>query len=357
MDVYKNALLYGKPTDFGVENGRFAFVKPCPAPGVDLQGARLIPGLIDLHTHGAMGADVMDGGDALSVMSEFFLKGGVTAFYPATMAAEKDRLAAVTDRLPDLPGAAAPGYHLEGPVLSPRYRGAHSLPPVEQARAADLPGFAHLKLVTLAPEQPGALAVIPTLSGRAAVCLGHTGCDYDLARSAFQAGAVCVTHALNAMAPPHHRQPGLLGAAVTERAYAQVICDGVHLHPAAVLSLYRLFGPRRMVLITDSMRATGLPDGRYDLGGRPVTVTGGQARGEDGRLAGSTATLLQCVQKAVAFGIPPRAALRMATATPAEMMGLNKGKIAPGYDADCALLRADGRVAAAMVGGRLTRFD
>ena len=148
------------------------------------------------------------------------------------------------------------------------------------------------------------------------------------------AGAMCLTHTFNAMPPLHHRNPGPIGAAIEKNIYAQVICDGLHIHKSVIQMLYRTFGADRMVLISDSMRATGMPDGEYEFGGQKITVTNKVARTEDGAIAGSTSTLFTCVKKAVEFGIPMPDAFKMASETPAKLMKLNKGRIAAGFDAD-----------------------
>jgi N-acetylglucosamine-6-phosphate deacetylase len=199
-------------------------------------------------------------------------------------------------------------------------------------------------MVTLAPELAGAEAFITSCRAHGiSVALGHTRADYETARRAFRLGADNLTHTCNAMPPLLHRAPGPIGAALTEGAYVQVISDGVHLHPAMVLSLYRMFGAERMILISDSMRATGLPDGEYDLGGQSMTVSGGVARTHDGALAGGTTPLYACVLRAISFGIPAEEAFRMASDTPARLLGLNKGRIEVGYDADFCLVGEDYR--------------
>ncbi len=332
MTVYKNARINGTLTDFGVEKGKFTFFGTSAKEGIDLMGQTVIPGLIDIHTHGCVGHDVMDGSAHLNEMSRFYLKNGVTAWYPTTMSMAKDTVAAVTANLPDTDGAKALGYHLEGPLINPAYKGAQAEEAITAARFEHLSHYHHLGLITLAPEIDGALQAIKDSS--IPVFLGHTAADYDLAFRAFEAGAVGLTHTFNAMKPLHHRNPGPVGAALTKDAYVQVICDGFHLHPAVVMMLYKAFGPQRMILISDSMRATGLTDGEYDLGGQTVFVKEGTARLADGTIAGSTATLLTCVKQAIRFGIPQADAVTMASTTPAAVMGLSKGKLAAGYDAD-----------------------
>ncbi len=336
MTIYKNAVINGTVTDFGVENGLFAFFGKTEQEGIDLQGQEVIPGLIDIHSHGCMGFDVMDGNEHLDEMSRFYLQNGVTAWYPTTMSMAKEVIERVTATLPETTGAKALGYHLEGPLINPAYKGAQAEDAILAARFSHLSDYHHLGLITLAPELEGALQAIK--ESAIPVFLGHTAADYDLAFRAFEAGAVGLTHTFNAMKPLHHRNPGPVGAALTKDAYVQVICDGFHLHPAVVMMLYKAFGPQRMILISDSMRATGLTDGQYDLGGQTVFVKEGTARLADGTIAGSTATLLTCVKQAIRFGIPKEDAVQMASTTPATVMGLPKGKLAAGYDADFVVM-------------------
>ena len=201
---------------------------------------------------------------------------------------------------------------------------------------AEVSDFADLAdriaMMTVAPDVEGALSFIEEAPFR--ISLGHTAADYDTARAAFRAGADCMTHTFNAMSPLHHRDPAVIGAALTEGAFAQVISDGIHLHPATVLLLYRAFGSDRMILISDAISATGLSDGDYMLGGKRVLVRDGIARNEAGALSGSTVTLHDCVRRAISFGIPRDEALKMASLTPAAYLGVKKGKVAVGYDAD-----------------------
>jgi len=194
-------------------------------------------------------------------------------------------------------------------------------------------------MVTLAPELSGAMEFIQKCS--AVVSIGHTDCDYETAVDAIKNGTICLTHTFNAMPPLHHRNTGPIGAAIDENIYVQVICDGLHLHKSIVTMLYRTFGADRMILISDSMRATGLADGEYEFGGQLIDVKNGIARTKDGALAGSTTNLMQCVKKAIEFGIPKEDAIKMATKTPAKLLGIKKGKVEVGYDADFVVVDVD----------------
>ena len=332
--ILKHVTLEGRITDITIdtESGRILSTQPTDRAGREMDGAEVVAGFVDIHAHGFCGYDVMDG-NRLSEMSAFLAKEGITAWCPTTTTNALPELRAVLDSPLPKAGAAVLGFHLEGPYISHRYCGALN---TDHARCPDPADFAGLEdriaLMTLAPELEGAMAYID--QAPFPVSLGHTAADYACAREAFRRGACCVTHIFNAMAPLHHREPAVVGAALTENAFVQVICDGIHLHPAVILALYRMFGSERMILISDAISATGLCDGDYMLGGKAVLVRDGVARNEAGALSGSTVTLSECVRRAVSFGIPREDALKMASATPAAFLGVNKGKIAPGYDAD-----------------------
>lgn len=348
--IYKNA--NGGKFDIVTEDGRITFVGKVAENGIDLHGDTVYPGLIDIHSHGSIGFDTMDG-HHLPEMSRFLAKNGVTAWLPTTMTMDADSIAAVTNApLQNLPDAAQVlGFHMEGPYISKQYKGAQNADYVQMPDSESFGRFENVKMVTIAPELAGSMAFIERCD--AVVSLGHTACDYDTAIRAIEAGANCLTHTCNAMPPLLHRNPGPIGAAAEKGIYAQVICDGLHLHKSMVLALYRLFGPERMILISDSMRATGMPDGTYDLGGQEMTVENGVARTADGALAGSTSTLLDCVKTAISFGIPADTAFAMASGTPATLLGLNKGKIAPGFDADFITVNEQYDVTRTVIAGRM----
>ena len=310
------------------------------APSDDVikaDGARLLPGLIDIHTHGCVGVDTMTAGEGFSEMSRFHFEHGTTAFCPTTMTAPQGEIISALGQKTNYgTGAHALGFHVEGPFINEKCKGAQNGAFIRPPDAEEFSHWPNVARITVAPEMPGAIDFIRRCP--VPVSLGHTEADYDTALAAFRAGATSLTHTCNAMPPLLHRAPGPIGAAITGGAYAEVISDGLHIAEAMVVALYRIFGAARMILISDSMQATGLSDGVYDFGGQPVTVKSGVARTEDGALAGSTTTLFDCVKKAISFGISPEDAFRMASTTPAEMMKIKKGKIAVGYDADFILL-------------------
>ncbi|MBQ7623692.1 MAG: N-acetylglucosamine-6-phosphate deacetylase [Clostridia bacterium] len=351
--IIKNARINGKRADISAENGKITYIGEIKENGFDAGGLYLYPGLIDIHVHGIKGRDAMDGD--LSDMAYGLAKRGTTCFYPTTMTAPFEKIKRACEAKTDVYGARIPGFHLEGPYISEKYKGAQK---AEDIRTPDLYEFKKLKnvkIVTLAPETPGALEFIENCG--CTVSLGHTDADYETAVKAARAGASCVTHAFNAHRGFHHREPGVLGAAITENMYVTAICDGLHLHKAAVLALYRTFGADRMILISDGMRATNLSDGKYELGGQTVTVKEGVARTADGALAGGTHTLLECVKTAVSMGIPKEDALKMATETPARLMGLDAGEIRKGAPADFILCDKDLNLKKVIINGELLREE
>ena len=329
--IYKNAKINGEIKDIRVENGKFTEIGKINENGIDLKGQTVIPGLIDIHTHGAMGVDTMDG-ENIEIISEYLLKNGVTSWLPTTMTMDIKDIKRVTDKTPETKGAKILGYHLEGPYISAKYKGAQNEKYIKNPDIAEFESLKNIKMITLAPELTGSMEFIKNC--KAVVSIGHTDCNYETAVKAIKNGAKCLTHTFNAMTPFHHRNAGPIGAAIDENIYVQVICDGLHLHKSIITLLYRTFGADRMILISDSMRATGLPDGEYEFGGQMIDVKGGVARTKDGALAGSTSNLMDCVKKAIELGIPKLDAIKMATETPARLLGIKKGKIEVGYDAD-----------------------
>ncbi len=329
--IYKNAVINGEIKDIRIENGIFAELGKIDGDGVDLQYAAVIPGLIDIHTHGAVGVDTMDKKD-IERISRYLLKNGITSWLPTTMTADMEDIRRVTDSIPDTDGAKILGYHLEGPYISKKHKGAQNEKYIKNPDINEFKSLKNIKMVTLAPELDGSTEFIKACG--AIVSIGHTDCDYETAVNAINCGAKCLTHTFNAMPPLHHREPGCIGAAIDENIYVQVICDGLHIHKSVIKILYRTFGADRMILISDSMRSTGLSDGEYEFGGQMIDVKNGVARTKDGALAGSTSNLMDCVKKAMEFGIPADDAIKMASQTPAALLGLNKGRIEVGYDAD-----------------------
>ena len=351
MKVIKNVLLYGTLTDIAVENGKIAKIGKCEEDGIDFGGAKIYPGLIDTHSHGCIGFDTMEGN--LDEMADFQLANGVTTWYPTTMTMSENEIIAATHREINLGhGANIPGFHMEGPFINKKFKGAQNeayiLPPSMELFSK----CKNVKTVTIAPESEGSEEFIKNCP--AVVSIGHTDADYDTAKKAFERGAKKLTHTYNVMPPIHHRAPGPIGAGSdSDGVYAELICDGKHVHSSAVKMLIKIFGEDRIILISDSMRATGLGDGEYSFGGQKVIVKNSTALTEGGNLAGSTSTLFDCVRVAISFGISEESAVKMASENPAKLMGLNKGKIEVGYDADFIIVDDSFNLIKAIVRGEL----
>lgn len=319
---------------------------------VDASGCIVIPGLVDIHFHGSAGADMSDGDLAgLHRMGAYEASRGITAMCPATMTLSfeqlSDAMLAAADYAPAGDEADLVGINLEGPFISPSKVGAQN---PEHVRASDAEEFKRLqelsggliKLVDIAPEEPGADAFIASLADDVRISLAHTCAGYDVAKDAFEKGARHLTHLYNAMDPMHHRDPGPIPAAAErDDVTAEIIADGVHIHPSMVRLAFNLFGDDRMILVSDTLRAAGLEDGTYDLGGQDVTVRGPEARIANGALAGSVSDLMRCFTVAVKdMGIPLESAVKAATANPARAIGLDGeyGSLAPGHVADAVIL-------------------
>ena len=340
---------------------------------LDAQGGFVVPGFIDVHVHGAAGYDTMDASaEALAGMAAFFARHGVTSFLATTITAPRAAtLAAIravaSYRESPHSGARLIGMHLEGPYLNRAAKGAQ---PEQFCRApdvAELDEFAAagpVRLISLAPELPGAEACVRAAVSRGIhVAVGHTQATYEQVEEAAAWGVDHAAHTFNAMTGLHHRQPGAVGAILTDdRLVAEIIADGIHLHPAVIALAVRAKTPTRMALITDAIRATGLPEGIYDLGGQDVIVRNGScwlidaSGGASRTLAGSTLTLEAGLRNAMlATGLSLAEALPMATTTPAASIGIagQIGTLAPGYLADIALLYQAGRVQLTVVGGRV----
>jgi N-acetylglucosamine-6-phosphate deacetylase len=300
----------------------------------DVQGGYVIPGLTDLHFHGCKGYDFSDGDpEGLACMAQYELSRGVTQICPAGMTLLEDQLTkicqvAADHRKENQPGAELCGINLEGPFLSMAKKGAQNgdwlhAPDVPMLRRLMAASKGLVKLVSLAPEEPGAMDFIREVEEDVTVSLAHTTADYDTAMEAFRLGARQVTHLFNAMPAFSHRAPGVVGAALDNpQCRVELICDGVHIHPAVVRSVFKMFGAERVILISDTMRAAGMPDGDYTLGGQDVHVEGKYATLADGTLAGSVTDLMNCMRMAVSFGIPLADAVRAAAVNPAQALGI-----------------------------------
>lgn len=335
---------------------------PADARALDATGLLVAPGFIDLQLNGGFDHDFTETPSALWEVGARLPATGVTAFLPTIITAPEERVAraqaALRQRPPGYLGAEPLGLHLEGPWLNPEQRGAHPpafLRPPDLNLAAEWTPERGVRLVTLAPELPGALPLIRALAGRGVVVgAGHSRATCAEMRAAFDAGLRYGTHLFNAMRPLHHREPGIVGALLAEPgATVGLIADGIHVHPQMAALAWKLAGPR-LNLVTDAMAALGMPPGDYRLGARAVHVAGGEARLDDGTLAGSLLTLDVAARNLVAFtGCALAEALVTATATPAALLGLDRGRLAPGCVADVVLLTPAGHVAATVARGKV----
>ena len=317
---------------------------------IDAEGLLVLPGLVDIHSHGAAGEDFSDGNpEGLKKILQYEKRCGITSYCPTSMTFPKERLRQIFASIKGAQtedGATVVGINMEGPFLDPAKKGAH----VEKWIAAPDAAFVRelnqdvdglVRLVTLAPNMDGAEEFIKEMHEEVCISLGHTAADYDCASRAMKLGAHHVTHLYNAMQPFGHRAPGLIGAAMDDpECMVELICDGYHIHPSAIRAAFRLFGPERVILISDSMRATGMENGTYELGGQEVTVKDRKAVLKDGTLAGSATNLYGCMCKAIEFGIPLEQAIMAATANPARSIGIfdRVGSIRIGKQADLLLV-------------------
>lgn len=365
--LYEGAL---QDLDLRIEGDRIAEIAPRGALAgdgrvLDAAGCIVSPGFIDLHFHGCMGSDLCDGApDTLPALASYEASRGVTAICPATMTYPEDKLASIMDAVraftPAAHEAALVGVNMEGPFISPGKVGAQNPAFVQACDAAMLRRLQErsggmVKIVDVAPEEPGALGFIGEMAGEARISLAHMCAGYDCAREAFEAGARQVTHLFNAMPGLHHRAPGPIAAAAErDDVTVELIADGVHVHPAMVRLAFRLFGADRVILVSDSMRACGLGDGTFDLGGQDVQVEGNVARLADGTIAGSVTDLAACVAAAVRdMGVPVEDALAAATANPARALGIDgeRGTLGVGKVADVVMLDANMEVRDVIVRG------
>lgn len=342
--ILQNANILG--ADFTFKPGRLAFgakigAEQTGSPALDCGGAYVIPGLVDIHTHGVLGFEANSKDVDYDVWQQFLLKNGVTTFIPTTVTDTKENILYALDKLQN-----AVAVNMEGPYISPKKRGAHA---PEKICEVDLDFLRRVKdrvkMTTIAPEEGDNLSKIAEVCRMGIrVSLGHSMADYETACKGFAAGATQITHTFNCCPPLEHREPGLVGAALdTENIFCELISDGIHVHPAMVRMLYRQLGADRLVLISDAISPTGLADGEYTLAGLKVFVKNAQARLAGGNLAGSTVTLYEGMCRAVQFGVPLESAVKMATLTPARAIGMADtiGSLEEGKDADIVVLNQD----------------
>ncbi len=323
----------------------------------------LIPGLVDIHLHGAMNADFSSGSEEeIRKIAAYEASCGVTTIFPTTMSVPKDEILKsmkAIRRYDRQEGEARIlGITMEGPFLSPEKKGAHDeknliLPDSTFFNECQEASGGLVRQVVVAPELEGATAFIIENRDKVVISLGHSAGTYDKCCRAFDRGATHVTHLFNAMSPFNHRDPGLIGAARDFDCYVEVICDGVHIHQSMIRAICDLFPADRICLISDSMEATGLADGQYALGGQSVTVNGNQATLTDGTIAGSVTNLMDCMKTAIDFGMTRADAIRSASLIPARSLHLDHeiGSIKEGKRADFVAVDEDFNINYVCVGG------
>ena len=374
--VITNALVYTGhrfvPREVYVEEGRVAQLAekvnaPAGCPRLDLGGKRLVPGFIDIHTHGAAGVDVNAATAAQlnGTIGHFFASQGTTGWLCSVLTDTPEQTLWCLDQAKAAMKEAGDwaqllGVHLEGPFLASQYKGAMPEHLLQKGSAElfakyEAAGEGAIRYMTVSPEVEGVPAMVRDIAARVKVAIGHSGAEYDTAMECIANGAVSATHTFNAMRLFHQHQPAIMGAVLESDVYCEAICDGRHLHPASVRLLLKCKGWDRVVAVTDSIMAAGLPDGNYKLGVNDVVGEDGDAKlASDGTRAGSTLTTGQALKNLVKFtGEGPEKVLPLLTENPADLLGLpRKGRIAPGCDADFVVLGEDLAVLRTIVGGR-----
>lgn len=363
----KHASVYGEDNKFSVRDiymdGDYFSENSSSGEEFDATGLIAIPGLTDIHFHGCMGHDFCDGThEAMRAIAQYEASIGVTSIVPATMTLGEDKLTDIFRAAGSFQcekGAMLMGIDMEGPFVSMAKKGAQNgtyirKPDVAMFRRMNDLSGGLIKIVAIAPEEEGAIDFIRETKNETILSIAHTTADYATAMEAFQNGASHVTHLYNAMPPLQHRDPGVIGAAADSDCRVELICDGVHIHASVIRTTFKIFGDDSVILISDSMMATGLSDGEYSLGGQAVKVVGNRATLESGTIAGSATNLMDCLRHVVSIGIPLETAVKCAAVNPAKEVGIydQVGSITSGKYANLVLLDQDLKLVKVFVKGK-----
>ncbi len=366
--IYKNAEVFidgrFQVADIEIKDGRFSAVRcnTCRSDTIsetksgnftDCSDKRILPGFIELHSHGCIGHDFITAGtEDIEKMCGFYAENGITSLLATTMTIDYEIYKEAMLRLKEVmdtqkKGSRIIGINMEGPFLGADKKGAHDiryLMPIDEEKYLELNELSgdNVRIIDLDPRLADSIEFIEKYSKTKVISLAHTSCDYELAAKAIHAGATHVTHLFNAMNGMHHREPGLIGAVSDFDVHAELICDGIHIHPAVIRLMYKAVSGK-LILISDSMSAAGLTDGIYELGGQKVYVKNGKATLENGTIAGSTTTIYKAFKNVIQFGIPVEQAILSATLIPAKAIKADReiGSIAPGKKADFIIMDKD----------------
>ena len=354
--IYKNAEVFVEgnfvEVDIEVKEGKFTSINEglTSDEAIDCTGKMILPGFIDIHSHGCIGHDFMTANlTEIQEMCEFYAQNGITSILPTTMTIDHDiykkAMIHIREAIDsEISGSRILGINMEGPFLGADMKGAHDsryLLPITTDKFDELNDLSgdNIKIVDIDPKLPDSIDFIKKYSKSITVSLAHTSCDYDLAIKSIEAGASHITHLFNAMNGLHHRHPGLIGAFSDYNVHAELICDGIHIHPSVIRMMFKI-DSNKLILISDSMCAAGLEDGIYELGGQKVSVKDSKATLLDGTIAGSTITVYDALKRAISFGVPKEQAILSATLIPATAIKLDHeiGSIIVGKKADFVIL-------------------